>query len=85
MTNSKTFCNFLGNRSPGGSYFSSTWLNEQASEAIKFPPGLVKSIFDNNQKIGRTYAITGDNKVPSVVMTSHLSLVLDEKSTLSEK
>ena len=37
-----------------------------------FSNGLCKSVFDNNQKIGKTYLISGTNKVPSSVITSHL-------------
>ena len=37
-----------------------------------FSNGLCKSVFDNNQKIGKTYLISGTNKVLSSVITSHL-------------
>ena len=32
---------------------------------------LVKSVYDNNQKVCKTYVITRDNVVPTVVMTKH--------------
>jgi len=73
----------MGNRAPGGSYFYiNTWLNVQASHPLKFPDGFVKAIFDNNQKVGRTYMITGTNTVPTSVMTSHLWVTLDPDSTV---
>ena len=79
-TNSKTYCNYQGAYSPGGSYFTlSSWLNQQARKPIEFPPGLTKAVFDNNQKVGKTYVITGDNKVPTAVMTSNLWITFDEK------
>ena len=85
LTNCKTFCNYFGTRSPGGSYhYMSSWLNMQNNESIPFPEGLVKAIFDNNQKIGKTHMITGDNKVPTVVMTSQLWITLDPQSKLQE-
>ena len=47
-------------------------------------PGLVKNVFDNNQMIGKTYKITGENKVPSIVITSHLWISLDTRSDIQE-
>ena len=53
FTNSRTYTNFLANRSPGGSYsYITSWLNTQANDPIQFPEGLVKAVFDNNQTIG---------------------------------
>ena len=42
---------------------------------------MVKNDFYNNQKVGKTYIIVGDNKVPTTVMTSHLWITLDKNST----
>ena len=42
---------------------------------------MAKNVFDNNQKVGKTYIIKGDNKVPTTVMTSHLWITLDKNST----
>ena len=47
-----------------------------------FPNGLCKSVFDNNQKIGKMYLILGTNKVPSSVITSHLGITLDANNTI---
>ena len=59
-TNCKSFLNFLGDRSPGGAYsFLCNWLQKQSKEPLEFPEGLVKSIFDNSQKVGKTYLISG--------------------------
>ena len=47
LTNCKTYSNYLGNRSPGGSYsYLISWLNSQASDPTPFPDGLVKAVFD---------------------------------------
>ena len=86
FTNCKTYTNFVGARGPGGSYsYVAKWLNSQANEPIKFPDGFVKAIFDNNQKIGRTYLITGMNQVPTSIMTSHLWITLDESNTIQNE
>ena len=83
FTNSKSYANFLGNRAPGGSYtYLISWLKQLANNPLKFPNGLCKSVFDNNQKIGKTYLIPGTNKVPSSVMTSHLWITLDVNNTM---
>lgn len=85
LTNCKSYSNFLASRTPGGSYsYLVSWLKKQASEPLKFPDGLCKAIFDNNQKIGKTYLITGDNIVPTSVMTSHLWITLDPESTVQK-
>ena len=79
FTNCKSYSNFLGSRCPGGSYtYISSWLSDQTNSPILFPNGVVKAVFDNNQKIGRTHLITGNNIVPTSVMTSHIWLVLDQ-------
>ena len=81
-TNNKINCNFQGSLSPGCSYLSlSLWLKQKAWEPITFPKGMVKNVFHNNQKVGKTYIITWDNKVPTTVMISHLWITLDKNST----
>ena len=55
FTNSKSYANFLGSRAPGGSYsYITSWLTREATNPIKCPSGIVKAIFDNNQKVGKT-------------------------------
>ena len=85
FTNCKSYLNFEGSRSPGGAYtFITTWLKKQAQNPIEFPPGLVKVVFDNFQKVGRTYAITGTNIVPTSVITSSVWITLDTVSNMQE-
>ena len=82
-TNCKSYLNFVGNRSPGGGYtHMCNWLKEQSKEPLTFPDGLAKAVFDNNQKIGKTYLITGTNKVPTSVITSHLWISLDKQNKM---
>ena len=86
LTNCKTFSNFMGSRSPGGTHtYLSSWLSQQANEPIDCPAGIIKAVFDNNQKIGKTYLITGDNIVPSIVMTSNLWITFNPTSTLQNE
>ena len=62
LTNSKLFLNFIGKRSPGGSYtYICNWLKEKSTEPLTFPNGLVKCVFDNSQKIGKTHLISSIN------------------------
>ena len=85
FTNSKTISNFLGSRSPGGSNsYISSWLDHQANEPIKCPPGLIKAVFDNNQKIGKTYLITRNNTVPTSVMTSNMWITFDQNDEIQK-
>ena len=81
LTNSKTMVNYCNTFSPRGGYnFLSNWLSNLADKPISFPSGLARVGFNNNQKFGRNYIITGDNKVPTSTITNHLWLILDEKS-----
>ena len=56
----------------------------EKSNAIPFPSGLVKAVFDNNQKVGKTYLISETNIVPTSVITSHLWITLDPESKMQE-
>ena len=85
-TNCKTFISFLSERGPCGSYtFLSNWLKEHGKEPLEFPKGLVKAVFDNSQKICKTYLITGTNTVPTSVITSHLWITLKSDSDMQNK
>lgn len=82
-TNCKTYLNFMGSRSPGGAYtYLSNWLKELSKDPLEFPIGLVKSVFDNSQKVGKTYLISGTNIVPTSVITSHLWITLDKNNAM---
>ena len=78
FTNSKSYLAFLGGRSPGGSYtYISNWLKEQSQEPLTYAHGLIKSAFDNSQKVGKTYLITETNTVKTSVIASYLWITLD--------
>ena len=78
-------CNFVGSRSPAGSNsYLSSWLSEQAQDPVECPKGLIKAVFDNNQIIGKTYLITGDNTVPTSVMTSNIWITFEEESDMQK-
>ena len=78
FTNCKSCLSFLGSRSPWGAYmYVTNWLKQQSKEPLKYPKELVKSVFDNNQKVGKTYLISETNIVPTSVITSYLWITLD--------
>ena len=56
----------------GSSDFISKWLTNESSEPIEFPDGLVRSVFDNEQVIGKTHKLKADKRVPASVITSHI-------------
>ena len=85
LTNCKSYLNYIASRSPGGGYtYIANWLKQQCKQPNPFPTGLVKAVFDNNQKVGKTYLISETNVVPTSVITSNLSIVLDPNSTIQE-
>ena len=81
FTNCKSYFSFIRSRSPGGlDLYIQNWLNQQSHTAIPFTDGLAKSVFDNNEKVGKTYVITGDNTIPTIAMTSYLHIIFDSHS-----
>ncbi|XP_060601916.1 uncharacterized protein LOC132755133 [Ruditapes philippinarum] len=60
----------------------SKWLADEASTPVEFPKGLVRTVFDNEQVIGKTYRIKADSKVPTSIVTSHLYICIDPESTI---
>lgn len=63
---------------PGESItYTESWLSKQASEPIKFLDGMVRAIFDNEQKIGKTRKIGKEKKLPMSVITSSAMIELD--------
>ena len=57
----------------------------QVNETTPFPRELVKAVFDNNKKIGKTHLIGSDNKVLATAMTScHLWITLGSKSKIQD-
>ena len=83
LTTSKSYCNFLANRSPCGSHtYLQSWPNQPSNVRITFPDGSVKLIFDKTQKDSKTYIINGDNNVPTIIMTNHLNIAFDSDSAI---
>ena len=69
---------------PYGSYtFLSTWLNKTAGSEIKFPNGIVRVVFDNEQVIGKRYRVKADQAlVPASVVTSSAYLIIDDSNNM---
>ena len=85
LTHSKQLTRFHGRTSPSGSYtYLTERLSSQASEPISYPKRLCKSVFDNEQVIGKTRTIKAENKVPMSVITSRAYISIDEKSKIQE-
>lgn len=55
-------------------------MTEQADKPMRFPDGLVRSVFDNEQLVGKTYRVKSENKISTIVITSHLYIAIDEKN-----
>ena len=79
MSNSPLLTSLNGNSSPSGAHtFLTTWLNNNASQCLEFPEGLVRVVFDNEQVIGKRYRVKANQQsVPTSVITSHAYLSID--------
>ena len=77
LTKCKALMNHSSSNARSGLYLYSTkWMNDLAADTMKFTSGFTGVVFDNNQKVYRTYAITAENEVPTSVMTTNLWLSL---------
>ena len=45
----------------GSSDYISKWLTEQSNDAVIFPDGLVRTVFENEQVIGKNYKVRAEN------------------------
>ena len=73
LTKCKLTSNILGRLSPGGTYqHIFNWIKEVTeSPLLTVPSGDVKYMFDNSQKIGKTWQLMAYSKQPSSVVTCH--------------
>lgn len=86
LYSSKTAAIFKGSVSPSGSYRTLLrCLDSEAQNPIRVPEGSVRCAFDNNQVIGKTYLIKGDNKVPTSVLCSSAYIELDDSKIQEEE
>ena len=51
---------------------------------MPYPKGLARSVFNNEQIIGKTRTVIFENKVPSSVITSHAYLSIDQQNHIKE-
>ena len=85
-THSKKLVNYNAKVSPAGSYwFIENWLTSQAVEPVIFPEGMVRCLFDNEQKVGKTWRINLNGKFPLSVITSSATISLDKDSEIQGK
>ena len=81
LTHSKQLVRYNSCIGPAGSYsFLHDWIKEQAAEPVPYPSGLAKSVFDNEQVIGKTRSVKAENKVPGSVITSHAYLNIENNN-----
>ena len=67
----------------GGSHsFIDSWLVEQAIEPVKFPTSTVRAVFDNEQKVSKTWKVKVGNKCLSDVITSHAYITIHDDKNL---
>ena len=85
-THSRNLVTYLSKVSPAGAYtFLESWFTTHAVDPIQFPNGLVRSIFDNEQKVGKTWRIKMNKRFPLSVITSHANISLDTNNNIQEK
>ena len=73
FSRSKYLLQYNSKIDPAGSQdYISKWMYEQATSPPPVPTGIVRSVFDNEQVIGRTHRVKADNKVPMSIVTSHI-------------
>jgi hypothetical protein len=76
LSRSKTLVSYSGKLNPSGSYnYMAKWMSEQALDPIDVPMGVARSVFDNDQVIGKTYKV----RVPMSVVTSHIYIYTQQK------
>lgn len=49
------------------------------------PTGIVRSVFDNEQVIGKTYKVRAENKVPMSIVTSHIYISIDPNNKIQNE
>ena len=57
-------------------------MTDQAADPVRFPSGMVRSVFDNEQVIGKRHIIKTDNKVPLIVVISHMYITMDANNQI---
>lgn len=45
-------------------------MTEQADKPMRFLDGLVRSVFDNEQLVGKTYRVKSENKISNFPLLS---------------
>ena len=84
-TGSRQIIDLNGAATGGGQYKTiSNWLTNLASSPVYASNGDVGHVFDNNQKVGKTWHVAVDSKVKSSVRTTHIWLSLHKTGHLQE-
>ena len=63
--------------------YITSWLNKLAANEIEFPPGVVQTVFDNEQVVGKRYHVKADQStVPSSIIPSSIYLSIDKTNDI---
>ena len=85
MTHSKQLVRYNTSAGPSGCYsYLHNWIQNQAADPVQFPMGLAKSVFHNEQVIGKTRLVKSDNNVPISIITSHAYFSIDKTNNMQE-
>ena len=83
QTHRKQLVHYNSCAGPAGSYsYLHKWILDQVADPIPYPTGLAKSVFDNEQVVGKTPSVKAENKVPGSVITSHAYLSIDNGNNI---
>ena len=86
LTSSKRATNFVNSIAPAGSYRTILrCLDSSADSQVEVPKGVCRIAFDNNQVVGKTYVVSGDNKVPTSVMCTTAYMHLESSDLQANK
>lgn len=86
QTHNEKLMAYSSKMTPGGNItYTGSWLSKQAREPIKFPDGMVWAIFNIKQKIGETWKIAKEKKLPVSVITSSAMNKLDPDNLAQNK
>ena len=79
LTGSKTAVDIIGSLGAGGRYNTlCRWFNSATPKAPSGPKGDTLYVFDNEQRVGKTWSVKPNNKVKASVITNVAAVTLNE-------
>ena len=84
-TGSRNVVDLIGAATGGGDYDTiGASLKSQSSEPVACPDGDVGNAFDNNQKVGKAWAVQINSEVQTSVITTHIWMQLNQNGSLQK-